>query len=232
MKPFKLAALAIALLALPFASLAQEADEAASPLTWSVAAVSDYVWRGASQSDENPTAQAGLTYTSSSGVYAGVWGSGVDFGPGDPDLEVDYFVGYNVDLSESVNFDVLLNRYSYPGAADLNFNELAATAAFAETYRLTVAYSNDFGGSDTDAWYFAGGASWGLPNDFSLDAGVGYSKFDSAYSDNYVDWNIGVSKSWGLFTAALGYHGVDGNGRDIFGDLADDRLVLTLSLGN
>ena len=62
MKPSKLAAsLAVVLSAVPFASFAQEAEEASSPFTWSVSAVSDYVWRGVSQTDEDPTAQAGLT---------------------------------------------------------------------------------------------------------------------------------------------------------------------------
>lgn len=51
------------------------------------------------------------------GLYAGVWGSGVDFGDGSPDLEVDYFIGYGVDVSPNVNFDVMLNHYSYPGRA-------------------------------------------------------------------------------------------------------------------
>ncbi len=232
MKPSKLASLAVVLSAvLPFAASAQDEGEA-SPFTWSVAAVSDYVWRGVSQSDEEPTAQAGLTWTAPVGIYAGVWGSGVDFGPGDPDMEVDYFVGYNTDLGDSVNFDIMLNRYTYPGAASLNFNELIATATFVETYSLTAAYSDDFGGSNTDSLYVAGGASWGLPNDFSLDASVGRSMFESAYSDDYTDWSLGVGRSWGLFSAALSYHGVDGTGRDIFGDLADDRVVLTLSLGN
>ena len=94
MKPSKLAAsLAVVLSAVPFASFAQEAEEASSPFTWSVSAVSDYVWRGVSQTDEDPTAQAGLTYSHDSGFYAGVWGSGVDLGPGDPSVEVDGFVG-------------------------------------------------------------------------------------------------------------------------------------------
>ena len=222
-------AAAFVLSALPFSAFAQEEE---SPLSWSVAAVSDYVWRGVSQTDEEPTAQAGLTWGHDSGFYAGTWASGVDFGAGDPDLEVDAFVGYNVDFSDSVNFDVMLNRYMYPDAGGLNFNELIAKTTFADTYSLTVAYSDDFGGGGEDAWYFAGGASWTLPQDYSLSAGVGFNKTEDALGDDYVDWNIGVSKSWGMFTGALAYVGTDGSGTDMFGDLADDRVVLTLSIGN
>lgn len=230
MKPFKLAAsLALVLSAVPFAAFAQE--EAESPFSWEVTAVSDYVWRGVSQSDENPTGQAGFTYTSPVGLYAGVWASGVDFGDNKPDFEVDGFIGYNVDFSDSVNFDIMLNRYTYPDAGELNFNELITTTTFAEAYSLTVAYSDDFGGADTDAWYVAGGASFALPQEYSLDLSVGRSMFEEEYSEDYTDWSVGVSRSWGLFSAALAYVGTDGNGRDVFGELADDRLVLTLSVG-
>src|SRR5690606_33369272 len=135
MKSFKLAAsLAVLLSAAPFAAFAQEEE---SPFSWEVTAVSDYVWRGVSQSDEEPTLQAGFTYTSPSGFSAGVWGSGVDFGPGDPNAEVDGFIGYNTDFSVSVNFDVMINRYTYPGASELNFNGLISTTTSAENYSLT-----------------------------------------------------------------------------------------------
>ena len=230
MKSIKLvASLALALSAVPFAAFAQE--EAESPFSRELTAVSDYVWRGVSQSDENPTGQAGFTYTSPVGVYAGVWASGVDFGGNKPDFEVDGFVGYNVDFSESVNFDIMLNRYAYPDAGELNFNELITTTTFAEAYSLTVAYTDDFGGSETDAWYVAGGASFGLPQDFSLDLGVGRSMFEDEYGEDYTDWSVGVSRSWGPVSAALAYIGTDGNGRDAFGELADSRVVLTLSVG-
>ena len=233
MKPFKLAAsLAVALSVVPFAAFAQDAEEESSAFSWSLAAVSDYVWRGVSQTDEDPTGQIGLTYNSPVGLYAGAWASGVDFGSGGPDFEVDYFVGYNVDFSESVNFDVMLNRYTYPDASELNFNELITKTTFAETYSLTVAYSDDFGGTDEDAWYYNLGGSWGLPHDYTLNAGVGYNQTEDALGENYVDWNLGVSKSWGMVTASLDYVGTNGKGNDLFGDLADDRVVLTLSVGN
>ena len=212
-------------------AFAQDADDLFD-VSFNVGAATDYVWRGVSQTDEDPTAQAGLTYSHDSGFYAGVWGSGVDFGPGDPSVEVDGFVGYNTDFSDSVNFDVMINRYMYPDAGGLNFNELITKFTFIDTYSLLVAYSDDFGGTDEDAWYFNAGGSWELPHEFGLSAGVGYNMTDDALGDDYLDWNIGVSRSWGLFTAGLSYVGTDGSGTDLFGDLADDRVVLTLTVGN
>jgi uncharacterized protein (TIGR02001 family) len=235
MKPIKLCtALATALLlSLPLVAFAQDAEEETPLINWSLAATSDYVWRGSSQSDENPTGQAGLTFNIPGGFYAGAWASGVDFGGNKPDFEVDYFVGYNVDFSDSVNFDVMVNRYTYPDAAELNFAELITKTTFAENYSLTVAYTDDFGGTDASGLYFAGGASFGLPNDYSIDLSLGRNTFDDEVGyEDYTDWSVGVSKSWGMVSASLGYYGTDGNGRDNFGELADNRVVLTLSVGN
>ncbi|HYQ24725.1 TorF family putative porin [Stenotrophomonas sp.] len=222
------AVLCAALLA-PFAASAQ--DEAASPFSWNITGVSDYMFRGVSQTDENPTGQAGLTYTSPVGVYAGVWGSGVDFGDGSPEFEVDYFVGYNVDFSENVNFDVMLNRYTYPGASELAYNELITKTSFAKNYNVTVAYTNDVWNSGTDGWYYAVGGEWPLPNDFSVTANVGRSTFEHGLAKDYTDFNIGVSRAIGMATVGLGFYGTDGNGRDNSGKLADNRVVLTVSVG-
>ncbi|AWH52443.1 hypothetical protein C1924_04205 [Stenotrophomonas sp. ESTM1D_MKCIP4_1] len=220
--------LCAALLA-PFAASAQ--DEAESPFSWNITGVSDYVFRGVSQTDENPTGQAGFTYTSPVGLYAGVWGSGVDFGDGSPDFEVDYFVGYNIDVSENVNFDVMVNRYTYPGASDLAYNELITKTSFAKYYNVTVAYSNDVWNSSTDGWYYAVGGEWPLPNDFAITANVGRSTFEHGLAKDYTDFNIGVSRAIGLVNVGLGFYGTDGNGRDNSGKLADNRVVLTVSVG-
>ena len=71
------------LAAVPFASFAQEAEDDYKPFSATLAATSDYVWRGISQTNEDPAFQAGVTYTSKVGIYAGAWTSNVDFGAGD-----------------------------------------------------------------------------------------------------------------------------------------------------
>ena len=76
------------------------------------------------------------------------------------------------------------------------------------------------------------GGEWGLPNDFSLSANVGRSVFnDSAVAQDYTDWGVGVSRSFGIANVSLGYYGADGNGRDNFGKLADNRVVLAVKVG-
>ena len=68
--------LATALLA--FAGAAQ------AELTVTPAVVSDYDFRGISQTAKSPALQLGLNYATESGLYVGAWGSNLDFGSGDP----------------------------------------------------------------------------------------------------------------------------------------------------
>ncbi len=216
------------LLSAPFVASADDAAE--SPISWEIGAVSDYLFRAASQTDENPTVQASLTWSLPAGFYVGSFASGVDFGPGSPDVEVDYFVGYGFDVSDQVNVDVLLNRYTYPGASELAYNELVTTTTIAETWKVNVSYTNDVWNSGTTGWYYGVGGEWGLPNAFSLNANVGRSTFESGVAEDYTDWGVGVSRGFGIANVSLGYYGADSHGRNNFGKLADNRVVLAVKI--
>lgn len=224
-----LAIACVALLSTPLVAAAEE--DAQAPVSWEIGAVSDYLFRGASQTDEKPTVQAGLTWNTPVDIYVGTWASGVDFGDDSADIEVDYFVGYGFDLGDKVNLDVMLNRYTYPGAGELAYNELVTTTTIDETWKVNVSYTNDVWNSDTTGWYYGVGGEWGLPNDFSLSANVGRSVFnDSDVASDYTDWNIGIGRDFGIANVSLGYYGTDGKGRDNFGKQADNRVVLAVKI--
>ena len=230
------AAVVLALAVSPPVSLAQEAagpEETESPISWSVAATSDYVFRGVSQSDENPAAQASITYTSPVGIYAGVWASSVHFGSGGPDIEYDTYVGYSIDVSESVNFDVMLNRYNYEGSADdsaLAYNELITKTTFLGSYSATIAYTNDYLGSSEESWYYVLAAGVDLPNGFTLGFSAAHTTIDESLPfDDYSDYSVSLGKSWGALSASLAYIDTDSHGEVNFGRLAGDRAVLTLT---
>jgi len=215
------------LLAAPFAATA--GDEPSSSVSWEVGVVSDYLFRGVSQTDEKATLQGTLTWTSASGFYVGSFASGVDFGEGSPDVEVDYFVGYGFDASDKVNIDVMLNRYTYPGASELAYNELITTATVAENWAVSVGYTNDVWGSGTGGWYYGLSHDWELPSDVTLSANVGRNVFNASdVAADYTDWGVGISRSFGPAAVSLGYYGTDGTARDGFGKVADNRLLLSV----
>lgn len=246
MKPVKLSfAVALVLAAMPLVSFAQEAEapaeeEADSPLSVSIAVTSDYVWRGVSQTDNKPAFQPSVTYTAPVGVYVGIWASNVDFGSGDPDWEVDGYVGYNVDFSDNINFDVMYNMYTYTGASELNFGELITKTTFFENYNVSLVYSNDAWASGESGLAYGVGGSWELPGGVGLEANVNRNDFSSAANEfleveDYTDYNVSLSKGFGPTTLALGYYSTDSKGkRQFFGpsgdEAADGRVVFTLSV--
>ena len=59
-----------------------------------VGMVTEYFFRGITQTGEKFAVQGGLDYAHNSGVYLGAWGSNVDFGDGDEaSSEVDLMAG-------------------------------------------------------------------------------------------------------------------------------------------
>ena len=244
-------ALAAALFALPLTGFAQEnpadetapeepaaigeAEEEESMLSWNAALTSDYVFRGVSQTDEEPALQLGLDLTFDHGWYAGVWGSNVDFGDGGPDVEIDTYIGWNHDIDDEWNLDVMINRYNYIGEddefGDGDYNELIGALAWSETITLTLGYTNDVYGLSEDGWYYGLGGAFELPGDFGLDVGIGHSTFDEATEiEDYTDWSIAVNRDFGPVNVAAGWYDTDSSGDYNFGEVADGRFVLTLSI--
>lgn len=250
MKPIKLSfAVALVLAAMPLVSFAQEAEavveeEAESPFSFTLAATSDYVFRGVSQTDEKPAGQVGVTYTAPFGLYAGLWASNVDFGDGGPDIELDGFVGYNTDLSDKWNLDLSAVRYSYhKGSDDFDgdYNEYIAKVSYAATEKVgltgLVAYANDYANGDIKEFYSNIGTSIDVGAGVSLNLGVGYTTLeypDDLGRDDWFDGTIGVSRDFGPINANLGYYDNFGSDADALkdgSDIYDDRVVLTLTLG-
>lgn len=99
------------------------AQETAPPkpftVSGSVALVTDYRFRGVSQSDRDPAIQGGLTLGHESGLYASFWSSNLaGWGTfGGPNLELDLVGGFKKSFG-SATVDVGLTWYMYPGGAD------------------------------------------------------------------------------------------------------------------
>lgn len=236
-------ALSLAVFALPLTAMAQDGgatadpgqqagDEPASSLTWNLSATSDYVFRGVTQTDFGPALQGGLDYAfGDSGFYAGVWGSNVDFAdPDGPDIELDTYVGYSADLGDDWNVDFSVVRYAYSGErnayGDLDYSEFFARTTYREMLTFTLAYANDYANLDYSSLYLNVAGTHDLGNDFSLNAGIGHSKF-SAGNGSYSDWNLGVSRQFGPVSVAINYYDTD-----ISGGRTSDTLVVTFALGN
>jgi uncharacterized protein (TIGR02001 family) len=195
---------------------------------------SDYDWRGVSQTNPDLDGdfgggvafQLGADYAFDNGFYVGAWGSNVDFGSSDPDLEIDLYAGYSFGDSESgIGYDVGITTYNYPSASDANFWEIYGGISHG-ILSGKLWFSNDFAGTDENSIYVEGNVEYPLPSMFTLLAHVGYSSgdgIDAVFGDSYFDYSVGVGYSVNNFDLGLKYVSTDIDGYD------DDKVVLSVS---
>ena len=122
MKKTLIAAAVAGALVAPGVVLAQAAAEPASPhtLTANVGVVSDYLFRGISQTNGNAAIQGGVDYSHSSGIYVGTWLSSIswvnDIQGGSTPTEIDVYAGYKNTFAEDFGYDLGVISYNYPGS--------------------------------------------------------------------------------------------------------------------
>ena len=197
---------------------AATASEAAADEAWAfdvdlgASLMSDYIFRGITQTDHGPALQA--YFDPSYGIfYAGIFATNVDYHTSDPDLEIDLYIGARPELGP-VSTDFSYLHYFYPGASDSNYSEVTAAASILPTEMLTLRgefdYSWDYVQSGDDATYLEGSAALALPNGFGISAAAGYQMFGSGVGlSDYLTWNVGASYEWEAVTFDLRYHDTD-----------------------
>ena len=225
MKLFKLAlAASAATFALGAAAGAQAAD---STVAFNVGVVSDYVFRGISQTQEDPAIQGGVDV--SSGIaYGGAWASNVDFGD-DTKAEIDVYGGIKPVVG-AVTLDFGLIYYGYvdePQNADYANWEVKAAAsvpAGPATLGAAVFYSNDSFGAAQEATYVE--VNGAVPvGPFTLSGAFGNQSY--RHGEDYNTWNLGASYTFAEhYTLDLRYVATDNE--TFVGPLGDDRVTLGL----
>ncbi|MBK8068311.1 MAG: hypothetical protein IPK27_11985 [Rhodanobacteraceae bacterium] len=216
------------LAALSAPAFAQDAEEEESgPFSFNIGVVSDYAFRGVSQTNEGPAFQGGIDYAHDSGFYAGVWASNVDFVDGDgANAEIDFIVGWSTEFTDTIAFDVSLLRYAYHDQSAYEYNELIFNLGVGDYLGFQLAYSNDVFNSDETGIYYQVNGSYPLPWwELTLGGSLGHYDLDDALGDSYQDYSIGLSKPFGPMTVGLQWvHATD----DIdWGDNGGSRTLLT-----
>ena len=202
-----------------------------------VALSTDYIFRGISQTDNDPAISGGFDYSFDSGFYLGIWASNVEFG--DATTEIDVYGGYAFEAAEGVEFDLGYVYFVYPGeSSTLNYSEFTASVTFYEDLSFGLIYSPDYFGSDEDAILFNTDYSVGIAKNLSLDLHAGYIStdlddagdsviFPGSDLDDYVEWSIGLSTSAAGVDLSLTYHDTDIDD-SIGGEDAEDRIVFSV----
>jgi uncharacterized protein (TIGR02001 family) len=194
--------------------------------------VSDYRFRGISQSFKNIALQGTISVSHKSGFYATVWGSTIDdYIAAGGDEELDLIAGYKHDFNGTV-LDLGVLYYYYPGSGQLT-KPFSYNSDFFEPYisvahtfgpvtaKLTANYAPkqkalSIGAGKEDNLYVAGDLTVAIPKTpVSLTGHLGHTWGPSYLSigKSYTDWSVGASVTKGPITVAVQY--VDTN-KDLF----------------
>ena len=193
---------------------------------------SDYVFRGVSQTLEDPTIQGsvGIGYGM---FYAGVWASGVDFGD-DAEIEADYYAGFKPTW-DKLTFDLGVIYYDYPGydAPDNEAFELKAgvsTTLHGFALGATYFYSPDYNDKDYGVVELTAGYTFPAFGVFTPSVTALYGNqqdFGGTFVlPDYSYWNAGLVLAVEKLTFDFRYWD-----SDLAGPLADERFVFSLTLG-
>jgi uncharacterized protein (TIGR02001 family) len=189
------------------------AEESEIGISANVAATSNYVWRGMTQSDDAPAIQGGFD-VEYKGFYLGTWGSSVQWEDSTGDtaaMEADFYAGYTNELY-GVTYDIGAIKYVYPNImSEFNFAEVYLGLGYDfEIFSIGAKYSNGIKVDKLDAPdNIEGTVSVPLPAEISLNGAYGaYGKDgdDNAFGKYY---SVGLSKSLGKFEITLAYTGMD-----------------------
>ena len=229
---------------------AEEPDVWSNPknMSGSVWLTTDYVFRGLSNSNEDPAVQGSLDYTFK-GFYGGIWGSNTSFT--DAGIEIDYYAGYAGSFGK-LDYDIMAIYYGYPEGgskpepdyfeAHLGVTYKFEGAALEPTLGAGYNYSPDYFGEDDAGHYVNGTLDLSLPYGLTFGAEVGYQdvKGDKTTGNgmgmgggdgfDYIHWRVSLTKEipdW--FTLDLSHHATDDDAESFFGNIADSRVVFTIS---
>jgi len=203
MKPIKTLALVTGLLAISGVSQAQFSS------TWTL--VSDYDFRGFSQSAKDPALQGSADYAfGDSGFSMGAWASNVDFGDGvDGDIELDVYANYVGTINDTFAWTAGLTYYTYPGSDDLGDFPEIYIGFNAGNFSMKQWYADSLFDSGVSALYTEGNYTAPLGENFSLAFHAGYAWGDGWEAEELVDYAVQLNWSVGNFTIFGKFTGTD-----------------------
>jgi uncharacterized protein (TIGR02001 family) len=208
MKLIKTLALVTGLLALSGVSQAQFSS------TWT--AVSDYDFRGFTQSAKDPALQGSADYAfGSSGFSMGAWASNVDFGPGnDGDIELDIYAGYVGKINDTFSWTAGFTRYNYPSSDDVGEYFEYYGGFNAGNFGFKQWWTNALFDGPSSAQYTEANYTQPLGDKMSLAFHAGYAWGDAWDNHELVDYAVQFNYTAGNFTLFGKFTGTDASGED------------------
>lgn len=228
------------------ASATTDANAAPLHLSGNIGVVSQYVFRGTTQSNEKPALQGGFDLNHDNGLYAGVWLSSIswiaDTNPAaSASLEADLYGGWKPALNDWLKGDIGVLHYAYPGSYPAGMTKPDTTELYLGLDAQWIAFKyswstgNTFGNADTRGSSYAD-----LSLTHELLAGItgvahlGRQRYTgpNASALSYTDWKLGLSRDFSGYVLGLAYTGSNASdaGYTIRGkNIGRSQLVLSLN---
>ncbi len=204
----------------------------------SLSIMSDYMFRGVSQTLSGPALQGDLVLEHESGLYGFVWASNVTFtdDPAQADgasMELNYGSGMNVPLNDRMNLDIGISAYAYPDlnpSFDYDYTEWHSRLSLDERHSITFAYAGDVFGSGLTGKAIELETTWDTFNEnIAVHFLIGHVDLRDGHNMTYRYGEIGLSGYLGKMTMDLDYCFTNGTREQIFSNsTTTDRLVFSL----
>jgi uncharacterized protein (TIGR02001 family) len=202
-----LAALAVAIAAtggtlVPAVSQAQAA--------YNVGVVTDYRYRGISQSRLKPALQGGVDYTAGA-FYVGAWASTIKWikdAGGGADVELDLYGGYKGEITKGFTYDVGILAYIYPGhdlAVSPQTTELYGALTYGPaTLKYSHSVTNLFGFDDSkNSGYIDLSGTFEITDGWMITPHIGRQTVKNFGAASYTDASLTVSKDFSGWLVSL-----------------------------
>ncbi|QJQ06291.1 hypothetical protein EJG51_010990 [Undibacterium piscinae] len=189
-------------------------------LSFNLGAVSDYRYRGLSQSRLDPAMQGGADYAHNpSGFYAGTWMSSIKWvkdAGGKGNLEMDIYAGKKGEIVKGVSYDIGVLSYVYPSnglAVDANTTEVYGQIGYGPAYlKYSQSVTNLFGFDNSkNSGYLDLGANFEVMPGYTLGLHYGHQSVKNNSAVAYDDWKVGVNKEFFGVNVGLAVIGTNAN---------------------
>jgi uncharacterized protein (TIGR02001 family) len=198
-------------------------------LTGNAAVVSDYRYRGITQTRFDPAIQVGADLGLPNGFYAGVWATNIKWikdaaQGGKGASEVDLYAGYKAELGKDLMADVGVLRYQYPGnnyvitgGDNANTTEIYGAVTFGPaTLKYSHSLTSLFGFKNSKgSGYLDLSANFDLGSGWNVVPHLGRQTVDGEVEGvrngkySYTDYSIGITKDLSGVLLGITWVGTD-----------------------
>jgi uncharacterized protein (TIGR02001 family) len=226
------------------APAAPKAPEPDYTISYNIGAVSDYRFRGISQTSNRAAVQGGADVAFKNGAYLGIWASNVAWVrtfnlANKSNLEVDLYGGYKMEVAKDTTLDLGLITYQYPGNnsgvagtgggglySNANTNEFYGAVTYGVYTAKYSRSTGDFLGNlnSKGSNYLDLSAAYDMGNGLTLTPHIGRQKVSNTAGASYTDYAVTIAKDMGnglsLTAAAMGTSAPKNNGTGFYNNSA------------